>query len=103
MQGAPTDYIARAINDVKRCGLLSDEDRILFSEVRVSRHAQVIFDLERPAALETVHGYLKDVGIAYCGRFGEWDYLWTDESFMSGERAAEEVLDKMGRATKARA
>ena len=41
-------------------------------------------------------GYLDDVGIAYCGRYGDWAYIWTDESFMSGERAAESVLSAAG-------
>ena len=55
-------------------------------------YANVIFDLERAAAVETVHGYLDDVGVAYCGRYGDWGYMWTDESFISGERAAETAL-----------
>ena len=44
------------------------------------------------AALKTVHGYLDDLGIAYCGRYGDWGYMWTDESFKSGEQAAERAL-----------
>ena len=52
----------------------------------------MIFDLERADALKTVHGYLDEMGIAYCGRYGDWAYIWTDESFMSGEQAAEKVL-----------
>ena len=43
-------------------------------------------------ALETVHGYLDDVGILYAGRYGEWGYLWTDQAFFSGERAARKAL-----------
>ena len=42
-----------------------------------------------------VHGFLDDVGIAYCGRYGDWAYLWTDESFISGERAAETALGSL--------
>jgi hypothetical protein len=60
------------------------------------RYANIIFDLERAAALKTVHGYLQDVGIAYCGRYGEWGYMWTDESFKSGELAAERALSGAG-------
>ena len=47
---------------------------------------------ERAEALETVHGYLNDIGVHYCGRYGDWAYIWTDESFMSGEIAAEKAL-----------
>jgi len=61
----------------------------------VSRYAQVIFDLERADALAKVHGYLDDIGIAYCGRYGDWLYIWTDEAFISGENAAQKVLDGM--------
>jgi hypothetical protein len=57
-------------------------------------YANVIFDLERAAALETVHGFLKDVGINYCGRYGDWGYMWTDESYISGERAADAALSQ---------
>ena len=56
------------------------------------QHGNVIFDLDCAAALRTVHGYLDELGIAYCGRYGDWKYIWTDESFMSGETAAKKVL-----------
>jgi protoporphyrinogen oxidase len=92
LEGAPEEWIAPVIADLRRCGLLREEDRILFSNAMVVPYANVIFDLERAAAVETVHGYLDDVGIAYCGRYGDWGYMWTDESFKSGERAAEQAL-----------
>ena len=44
---------------------------------------------------KTVHGYLDDLGIAYCGRYGDWGYMWTDESFISGENAAQKALEKL--------
>ena len=50
--------------------------------------------LDRTEALKTVHGYLDDIGIAYCGRYGDWGYMWTDESFISGERAAQSALSR---------
>ena len=50
--------------------------------------------LDRRAALETVFAYLEELGIATCGRYGRWGYHWTDESFVSGEEAAQEVLDR---------
>jgi len=95
LKGAPEDYVAPVIADLKRCGVLREDDRILHTNVHVSRYAQVIFDLERADALATVHGYLDDVGIAYCGRYGDWLYIWTDESFISGENAAQRALDRI--------
>jgi len=95
LTGSPDDWIEPVITDLRRCGLLRQEDRILFSSAMMVRYANIIFDLDRAAALETVHGYLDDLGIAYCGRYGDWGYLWTDESFKSGEAAAQKVLGRM--------
>lgn len=88
----PDECIEPVIRDLRKVGLLRETDRILFRNTMYLRHANVIFDLERAEALGTVHGYLDDLGIAYCGRYGEWVYSWTDESFLSGERAAHRVL-----------
>ena len=84
--------IEPVIADLRRCGLLRDDDRILFRNAMVVPYANVIFDLDRAKALATVHGYLDDLGIRYCGRYGDWGYMWTDESFISGERAAQRAL-----------
>lgn len=96
MKGSPADYAEPVIADLRRCGVLRETDKILHTNVHVSRYAQVIFDLERADALATVHGYLDDIGIVYCGRYGEWLYIWTDEAFISGENAAQKTLDRMG-------
>jgi protoporphyrinogen oxidase len=95
LQGAPADYVAPVIADLKRCGILREDDRILHTNVHVSKYAQVIFDLERAAAVAAVHGYLDEIGVAYCGRYGEWLYIWTDEAFISGENAAQKALDRL--------
>lgn len=86
--------IDQVIADLRRCKIIREGDAILFRGAKVVRHANVIFDLDRSAALSTVHGYLDDVGIKYCGRYGDWGYMWTDESFISGERATESALSQ---------
>ena len=92
LKGSPQDWIDPVIKDLHRCGLLKEEDRVVFRDARLLRYANIIFDLERADGVKTVHAYLDDIGIAYCGRYGDWGYMWTDESFKSGERAAERVL-----------
>jgi hypothetical protein len=59
------------------------------------RYANVIFDLESVPAVAAVHGYLDDIGIGYCGRYGDWAYIWTDQSFVSGENALQKVLARL--------
>jgi protoporphyrinogen oxidase len=89
---SPDDLIDQVIADLRRTGTLRNDDSIVSRHSTMVRYANVIFDLERARALETVHGYLKEVGINYCGRYGDWGYMWTDESYISGERAAESAL-----------
>lgn len=93
---APEDWIEPVIAGLRKCGLLREGDQILSRQAMLLRYANIIFDLDRAAALKTVHGYLDEIGIAYCGRYGEWGYMWTDESFKSGEQAAERALSKAG-------
>lgn len=97
LDGSPGDWIEPVIQDLRRCGILRDSDTILSRGAVLLRYANVIFDLDRTAALKTVHGYLDELAIAYCGRHGDWGYMWTDESFKSGELAAEKALSTQSR------
>jgi len=90
--GSPEAWIEPVIRDLRKCGLLRENDNILYRKAMLLRYANVIFDLDRAPALKEVHGYLDELGIGYCGRYGDWGYMWTDESFKSGEAAAERVL-----------
>ncbi len=91
---SPEDLIDQVIADLRRTGTLREADSIVSRHATIVRTANIIFDLERATALEIVHGYLNDVDINYCGRYGDWGYLWTDESYISGERAAESALSR---------
>lgn len=88
----PESLIEPVIVDLRKVGLIRENDRILHKNAFLVPYANVIFDLERADALKTVHGYLDDIDVAYCGRYGDWGYMWTDESFISGERAAQTAL-----------
>ena len=88
------DVTGRVIDDLRRCGILREDDAILVRQAMHVRYANVIFDHDRAPSVALCHAYLDDVGIEYAGRYGEWGYLWTDESFVSGERAAERALGR---------
>ncbi len=96
LEHKPETYADLVVADLRRVGLLQETDPILFQNVRIIPYANVIFDLERARALALVHGYLDEIGIAYCGRYGKWAYIWTDEAFISGEEAAQRVCDSPG-------
>ncbi len=85
--------VERVIADLRRCGVLAEGARILHQSVLKIEYANIIFDLDRAAAVRTVHDFLRERHIEWAGRFGDWDYSWTDQAFLSGERAAQRVLD----------
>ena len=87
-------YREPVIADLKRTGVLRESDRILFRHAMHIPYANVIFDLESKPATEIVHAYLNDIGIDYCGRYGDWAYIWTDQSFVSGENALQKALSR---------
>ncbi len=87
-------WIEPVSRDRSRMGPIRKSGGIRTRHATMIKYANVIFDQDRPTALKTVHGYLADVGIAYCGRYGDWGYMWTDESFISGERAAQSLLSR---------
>jgi protoporphyrinogen oxidase len=93
MERKPADHVEPVLADLRKCGLLRPEDSILHSNYHVIPYANIIFDHDRAKALATLHGYLDDIGIAYCGRYGRWGYIWTDEAFVSGEEAAQKILE----------
>ena len=92
----PEDCIEPVIADLKRSGVLRESDRVLFRHAMHIPYANVIFDLESKPSVAAVHGFLDDIGIGYCGRYGDWAYIWTDQSFVSGEKALQRVLARAG-------
>ena len=90
---SPDAHIEPVIRDLRKVGLLREDDRLLHQNASLIPYANIIFDHDRPAALETIFAYLDELGIATCGRYGRWGYHWSDESFLSGEAAAASVLD----------
>jgi protoporphyrinogen oxidase len=96
-RGTPHDVIEPVIKDLRRCGFIRDNDSIMLKEAAVNRYANVIFDKHRARAVATVHAFLDDIGVHYCGRYGNWDHAWTDEAFLNGEKAAQMALDALGK------
>ena len=88
-------FTEEVIAGLRRCGFIRDRDRILVQDTAVNRYANVIYDHDRAAAVQTIHGFLNDKQVFYCGRYGNWDHAWTDESFLSGSDAARRALEHL--------
>ena len=83
--------IEHVVKKGKSMGLFEPED-IEISDYREVKYANVIFDHNRVKSLAIVHNYLDKNNIKYVGRFGEWAYLWSDQSLLSGKKVADDFL-----------
>jgi len=72
-------------------GLFKKED-IIIQDCKIVDYANVIFDHNFKKNKQKIHKYLDSIGISYIGRFGEWDYLWSDQSLISGKKIAENLV-----------
>ena len=90
----PAHLMDRVIADLRRVDFIRETDTVLLKDVVINRYANVIYDVDRGAAVKTIHGFLNEVGINYCGRYGDWNHAWTDQAFISGEEAAKKALDR---------
>ncbi len=91
----PEDFIPIIKDELIKAGILRINDEILLSNAWISPYAQIIFDHDRLPAVDTLHQFLIENDIFYGGRFAEWSYAWSDESFLAGESAALKILEKL--------
>lgn len=66
--GSPDAWIEQVIGDLRRCGLLRENDRILSKKTMLLRYANIIFGFDRAALSK---------------RLG---YMWTDEGLRLGRK-----------------
>lgn len=71
---------------------LAASDDIVMVDCRILPYANVVFERGINEKRKVIVDYLKTIGILVAGRFGEWDYLWSDQSLLSGRAAAEAAL-----------
>lgn len=90
----PTDRkeVTRKVQlELVEMGLLESLEAVISVHVRHVPWANVIFDHNRQAALDTVNAFLDSFGVMRAGRYAEWQYLWTDDCVLSGQRVAETI------------
>ena len=64
-------------------GIINQDD-VLFTHLGFEKYANVIFTKPIYDTRKKVRDYLGSNGIETIGRFGEWDYLWSDQALVSG-------------------
>lgn len=68
---------------LRKMNIAAEED-IAFVHHKHLPYGNVIFDIGMEENRQTVRSFMKQNAVISCGRFGEWDYLWSNQSFLSG-------------------
>jgi protoporphyrinogen oxidase len=84
------ELIEQVVLELETLGICSKKP--INSQIKRIEFANVIFDHQRLGANNEILPFLKKHGIYTAGRFGNWDYSWSDDSFLSGANSAAEIL-----------
>ncbi|BAI76900.1 hypothetical protein AZL_f01400 (plasmid) [Azospirillum sp. B510] len=85
--------VENCLSAVEEFGISCRND-VRFTHHKRLRYANVVFDLGMEKRRDLVRSWVESTGISLAGRFGEWAYLWSNQSFMSGHQA---ILNIIGR------
>ncbi|MBR6012314.1 MAG: FAD-dependent oxidoreductase [Selenomonadaceae bacterium] len=83
MNFSDDELIEKTLSSMEKIGVAKSED-VQVVDCRHVKFANVIFYKGMENYREIVRREVEKNKIVSCGRFGEWDYLWSDQSFMSG-------------------
>lgn len=87
----PDEMIRNTIDALATMGLASVDDIVTTDHRRIS-WGNVVFDVGMEERRDRVLDWVRKQGIHPAGRFGEWAYLWSNQSLMSGFSAAREAF-----------
>jgi protoporphyrinogen oxidase len=89
-----SEILEQTIQKFIKMGLFKEEDLVV-KDIRSEKYANVIFDHHIYENRKIVLNFLSENNIISIGRFGEWDYFWSDQSLLSGRDGALKVLEKL--------
>jgi UDP-galactopyranose mutase len=77
------------IKDLIKTGILSVQDKTELIAQFDLKYAYVIFDHQRKRNVNKIKRYFKEHSVILAGRYGNWEYQWTDDAILDGKRAAQ--------------
>ena len=84
------ELVEKTLSSMEKMGVATRAD-VKVVDCRHVKFANVIFYKGMENLREIVRREVAKHEIISCGRFGEWDYLWSDQSFMSGYNSLKEL------------
>ena len=93
----PDEVIEKAVDDLRRAGILRKGDRLVYRRVSVIDPAYVIYDRFRAHNVGRCLDSLEALGIHSAGRFGAWEYSSMEGAILAGMGLASRLAPTFGR------
>ena len=87
------EVLNNTIDSICKMNLCKKED-IEFNDIRHQNYANIIFTPVTQNNKKIVIDYLKKHNIIPIGRFGKWEYFWSDQAYMDGLKSIMESYKK---------
>lgn len=87
------EILENTIEQLSGMGLFSKRD-VIVKDIRFEKYANIMFTPKIYDARKKVLDYLEENGVYCAGRFAQWDYLWLEQSLMSGKYVAEKISEE---------
>lgn len=84
---AEQEAVENTLYALEKLGIASRRD-VLFTDYRIMPYGNVTLLKSTEQNVPVITDWVKSQGISPIGRYGEWKYLWSDQSFLSGYKAA---------------
>ena len=78
--------LQQVIEQLEKIGVI-DKANVCLRDIRFSKYCNILFDHKVYDSKKDALKILKEKKIIPIGRFGRWEYLWSDQAFMSGYEA----------------
>lgn len=66
---------------------------VIAGQVKRIKYANVVFDHNRERAVGVIRKFLNEHDVALIGRYGNWDYSWSDDAIQSGIQSALDYVE----------
>ncbi len=85
-----TELIEHVLDVSERMGIFNRRN-VIVKNYKVLEYGNVIFHHDMEKNRKIVLDYLTSRKIKTIGRFGKWEYLWSDQSLLSGKKVTDEL------------
>jgi protoporphyrinogen oxidase len=82
----------RIISYLLKIHLLKEKDDIITSKINIMKYAYPVYDVRYYSKREIILNFLEEHGVYSIGRFGSWEYMSMEDSFIQAKKVICKVI-----------